>query len=441
MTFYLGFITLLTDPIFRGPVIGSLLMSLATALVGAVVFVRRKSLIGETLSHATFPGVALGVIVAEVVCPDQEGLALLIVLGGALITGLLGQICIEFLLKNRQKADSALCYVLSSFLGVGVVLSSYLQQSHVAWYRKVQLFFYGQAATMTDVHIYIYGALSLGVCLAIIFIYRPLQISCFDTVFGESIGVRSRLISQCIAWLLCIAIVIGIRTVGVVLMTGMLIAPAVAARYLTSRFSTFLHMSAVIGVVSAFVGNYVASEMIMPRSHQGYLPTGPVTVIIASSVAFLSLLFAPKRGSVMKMLRRYRFQRSCVVENLLKAFWRQDQEKVSLEQVYDWGVARRGLVHRTLSKLKREGWVQSPSKHCYHLTEDGRKRAAYIVRLHRLWELYLVEHLGSPLTHIHRSAEEMEHFITPTIENKLTKLLLNPTQDPHNQPIPQKELL
>lgn len=436
-----SFFTLFVDPVFRGPMLGSLLMSISTALVGAIAFVRKKSLVGETLSHATFPGVALGMLVAGILFPERETLSLVGILMGALFSALIGQLCMEKMLKHHQKADVTLCYILSSFLGAGVLLTSFIQQEHVMWYRKIQVFFYGQAATMMDVHIYLYGILSFFVGLVIFLLYRAIQATCFDPIFAESVGIKKGWVSHCCSLLLCLAIVIGIRSVGVVLMTGMLIAPAVAAKCLTQQFSRFLVLSAVIGIVSAFVGNYLATITPLEGTRIYYLPTGPATVLVASLIAFLALLFSPTKGVLVKAVRRRRFQESCILENLLKAFWKREGAEMHLKAILGWKVADRWLLYTTLRKLVREGWIHRTGKGGYMLTEDGRKKAAYIVRLHRLWELYLVEHLGDTLGNIHRSAEEMEHLITPDIEVKLTKLLLNPTQDPHKQPIPIKELL
>ena len=72
-----------------------------------------------------------------------------------------------------------------------------------------------------------------------------------------------------------------------------------------------------------------------------------------------------------------------------------------------------------------------------HLTEKGDRKAAHIVRMHRLWELYLV-HIGVGKEKVHHNAEEMEHIITPQIEAQLLKIMNNPTRDPHNSPIPMR---
>lgn len=435
------FFQLFTDPIFRGPMWGSILMSFSTALVGAITFIRKKSLVGETLAHATFPGVALGMLIGGSLFPDSDLMAFVCILIGAFISSITAQYFVEKLIKKQEKPDVTLCYILASFLGLGVLIASVMQQSYVIWYRKIQIFFYGQAATMTDLHIYIYGALSIFVTLIILVFNRAFKSVCFDAIFSESIGIKRDIVMQLSSVLLALAIVIGIRSVGVVLITGMLIAPAVAAKFLTRKFSRFLALSALIGVVSSVLGNYLATTGSSNEGGHHYLPTGPSAVIIASLIAFISLVIAPEKGLLMKAIRRWNFQKGCILENLLKAFWRREDRSVNFRQIADWKIADSWILHRALKKLLRQGWIKKAEDKRYCLTEDGRKKASYIVRLHRLWELYLAEYLGNDLEHIHHSAEEMEHLITPDIEEKLTKLLLNPKKDPHKQPIPEKEFL
>ena len=435
------FFQLFTDPIFRGPMLGSILMSFSTALVGAITFIRKKSLVGEALAHATFPGVAIGMLIAGFLFSDSDAIAFIFILLGALISSLLAHYFIEKLMKSQEKPDVTLCYILASFLGFGVLIASFMQQSHVMWYRKIQIFFYGQAATMTDLHICIYGALSICVCLATIILSRAFKSVCFDPIFSESIGIKRTLMTQCSSILLSLAIVIGIRSVGVVLITGMLIAPAVAAKFLTRKFSHFLSLAAFVGILSSIFGNYIACMYVSHEGLSHYLPTGPSTVVIASLMAFLSLLLAPEKGLLIKAIRRWRFQKSCILENLLKAFWRREHRGIYFKEIKEWKVADTVILYRALRQLIRQGWIRKTSDKQYTLTEDGRKKASYIVRLHRLWELYLAEHLGNSLEHIHHSAEEMEHLITPDIEEKLTRLLSNPKKDPHKQPIPEKEFL
>ena len=139
-----------TDPVLQAPTIGSMLMCLSSAFVGVIVFLKKRSLLGEALSHATYPGVVLSVLFMATFFPlasDEVAIAILV---GAFLTCFLGLLLIEVLEnKFRVKNDAALCFVLSVFFGVGVLVASRIQFTHALWYKTVQIFLYGQAATMT----------------------------------------------------------------------------------------------------------------------------------------------------------------------------------------------------------------------------------------------------------------------------------------------------
>jgi manganese/zinc/iron transport system permease protein len=417
------------DPVLRAPTLGSMLMCFGASLVGVIAFLRKSSLIGESLSHAAYPGVMLGVMAAGFfgVLDLWEGFASLLVLFFAFLTAILGLFLIDLLQKRKVPTDAALCLVLSSFFGIGVLGASRLQFTHSVLYQQALGYLYGQAATMTDRHIVLYGVLAALVLACVIFFFRELQILSFDRHFAKSMGVSVAKIEGMIFFLMALSVVTGIRSVGVVLMSAMLIAPAAFARQWTHHFSTMLVLAALCGVVSAYLGNVLAS----------HLPTGPMIVLIASIFCLFSLLFAPERGLLSRMFRRAAFRFRCLQENLLKAMWR-GGEPVSLKELSKSKNISSPYLFILLFTLIQAGWVEK-SKEGYFLTPDGLKRGSRIVRLHRLWELYLVDYLGVEEKRVHRNAEEMEHILTPEIEEKLTHLLKDPKVDPHSQPIPPRE--
>lgn len=440
--------TYFTDAVLRAPTIGCMLMCLAAALVGVIIFLRKQSLLGESLSHAAYPGVILGVIVAGVFAVDENsGLSIaLMIMIGAFGTALMGLWVISFLEKRlRIRSDSALCFVLSVFFGVGLTLASHVQLAYSSLYRQVQIYLYGQAATMTDVNIVVYAILCSLIILLVVFLYKELQAMTFDRDFAKSIGVHTRAIDGCVFILIALAVVIGIRSVGVVLMSAMLIAPPAAARQYTDKMSLMLILSGVFGMVSGFLGNYLSVEgsLYMTAAYPGLrlsLPTGPMIVLVASAICLVSLLLAPNRGLLLRLYRIMRFRYQCICENLLKAIWRHGPEKeVTLKQIQKFHTVSTLYLHFILVRLAANGWLETTGKGTYKLTIDGRQWAAQIVRLHRLWEVYLADYLGVGGERVHRNAEEMEHIITPELERELTLLLKDPKLDPHHQPIPPKE--
>lgn len=436
-----------TDPVLRGPVLGSMLMCFAAAFIGVLVFLRKQSLVGEALSHSAYPGVIVGVMSSGLLTFDRgdDSLISLLIIAGAFSSALLGLWCIYGLEKRGKiRSDSALCFILSTFFGIGITLASYLQFSQPGLYRKAQAYLYGQAATMTDMHIAIYGALALVTVITVLSFAKELEAIAFDRDFAESMGISVRLIQGIVFVLTVLAVVVGIRSVGVVLMSAMLIAPAAAARQFTHKLTTMLWLASGFGLLSGYLGVLLSDRWThqLALQYPGarlILPTGPMIVIIASIFCVLSLLFAPERGLILRLFRIAHFRYRCMCENLLKAIWRHGPSAdVTFDQILQYQSVSKPYLWFVLQMLVRNGWLERSGKHVYRLTSDGRQRAAHVVRLHRLWEVYLVDYLGVGAERVHRNAEEMEHILTPELERELTALLKNPQIDPHQQKIPSK---
>jgi manganese/zinc/iron transport system permease protein len=435
-------IEIFSDPITRAPVIGSMLMCLASSLIGVVVFIRRRSLLGEALSHAAYPGVVFSVILASVFFPFSEEIFSVSILVGAFLSSLVGLFVIDWMERRlRVKSDAALCFVLSIFFGVGVLVASRIQITHALWYQKIQIFLYGQTATMTDVHILIYGTLAVLMigCLALLF--RLIEVVHFDREFSEAIGIRARLVDGCVFFLLILAIVIGIRSVGVVLMSGMLIAPAVAARQWSHRLSGIFVIAGALALLSGFGGNFLSLNIPLwfnpSRSKQFLaLPTGPMILLTAVALCLFSLLFAPQ-GVLIRGMRVIRFTFRCRMENILKTFWRHREESLSFSQIAHAHKMPAFVLYVLLMNMRFQGVIKKEGN-LFSLTQEGDGEGAKIIRLHRLWELYLVKDMGQGIDKVHRTAEEMEHFFTPELERELTTLLGDPKRDPHEREIPER---
>jgi len=425
-----------SDPVLRAPTWGCILMCIASSLMGVLIFLRKRSLLAETLSHATYPGAVIGVSVFAFLFSAHEEWTFVAVLGGAFVSSLLGLKAIEWLEgKGKVRTDAALCFVLAVFFGAGVVAASAMQSSFPVWQKQVQMLLFGQAATMTDIHIAIYGCLAFAVALFLFLAFRPLQASLFDRDFAASAGISTRSLDRILFWLLLISLIVGIRSVGVVLMSGMVIAPAVAARQFSDKLQTVFCLAGLFGALSGFFGNYFSVMGSISLSQGGVkmtLPTGPMIVLVGTGFALFSLFFAPKRGLLFRCGRILSFRMRCLQENILKQIWK--KESVLFSDIKE---SSSFFIRYLLFRMGREGWVVRRGER-YELTGDGKQKAASVVRLHRLWELYLAESLGLKAEKVHRTAEEMEHILTPEIEEKLVRLLDNPKHDPHQQPIPEK---
>ena len=413
-----------SDPILRGPTLGCIFMCLAAALVGVVVFLRRQSLLGESLSHAAYPGVVIGIATAGAFGIDdtEEFWLTFLVMGGAFSSALLGLWVIGFLEERlKVKSDAALCFVLSAFFGIGLTLASQVQFSYTMLFRQAQSYLFGQAATMNDTHIKIYAALALAVIVAICLLYKELQLITFDSLYAKSLGVPVEMVKGAVFILVVLAVVIGIRSVGVVLMSAMLITPAAAARQFSNRLYIIFPLAAFFGMLAGFFGNYLSLSLssFMANSQQVNMtvPTGPMIVMVAAFICLLALLFAPQRGMLTRAFRIASFRFNSLRDNVIKTIWRFNHgNAVTLDQIASYQSASPLYLRIILANLCYNGWLRRTESKAYLLTHEGEMWGAKIIRLHRLWEVYLVDYLGMGAERVHHSAEEMEHILTPELK-------------------------
>ena len=333
--------------------------------------------------------------------------------------------------KLKIPTDASLCFILASFFGIGVLVSSFLQQKKPLMASHAQSLLFGQVATLTDEYIYLYGGLTVFVIGFLMIAFRPIRSILFDREFSQSIGISVKGIDRIFFWFLLLSLIVGIRSVGVILMSGMLIAPSIAARQFTNSLKKMFFFACLFGALSGFLGNVISVQAAL-HFHRLHIPTGPLIVLISSLIALFSLCFSPKRGLFFRYSRHRLFQLRCLEENFLKNIWK--KKEVDLKEIgHNSSITSRWI----LSRLIRQGFVIKQGKK-FLLTPDGKSKALTIVRLHRLWELYLTEQLGLHAEKVHKNAEEMEHILTPELEKRLTHLLSNPKRDPHQQPIPER---
>jgi manganese/zinc/iron transport system permease protein len=400
---------LFLDPLLRGPTWGTLLVCAALAAVGVIASVRRRTQVGELISHAAYPGVVLGLLISA---------NLLGAMVGAGLMALLALLALERLSRSSLYPDSALALLLALFFGGGILLASRVQFVQPNAVRQLTSYLFGQAPSMTDSHILLYAILAVGVLTALIVCFKELQLWSFDQTQARLSGLGGRWVELLFTGLLLVSVLASLKAVGVVLASAMLVAPAVAARQLTDQLNRMLVWAALIGALCGWLGLYA--------SLWG-LPSGPLVALMAVLVAMGTLL----RGLLLRHWRRGRFQRQCMADNILKAIWRTHPE--NLQQLQ--GRVGGGLLTLRIAtwRLRRQGWIGADLS----LSDDGAQRATRIVRLHRLWEAYLVNSVGMDVEQVHPSAEEMEHILTPEVEATLVQLLRDPLHDPHNQPIPR----
>ena len=284
-------LALLQDYTFQTVALGSALLGIVSGVLGSFAVLRRQSLLGDGVSHAALPGVVMAFLLTG--SKNTEVLLL-----GALFTGLMATFLIVNITRfSRIRFDSALALVMSVFFGLGMVLLTYAQKVPNANQAGLKRFIYGQASTLLERDV-ILMAVCGGILLAVVILFwKEFKLFSFDPEYAETMGFQTGRLNLLLSFLIVLAIIIGLQTVGVVLMSAMLIAPAVAARQWSNRLWVMVTLASAFGALSGILGTLLSSAV--PG-----LPTGPVIVVCITVIAVFSLLFAPGRGILHRMYRR-----------------------------------------------------------------------------------------------------------------------------------------
>ena len=273
--------------------LGAALLGTVSGALGAYAVLRRQSLLGDAISHAALPGIAIAFLLTGSKTP------LTLVLGAA-IAGWLGTLLILSIVKlTRIKYDSALGIILSTFFGFGLVLHTLIQRTGNANQAGLDTFLFGQAATILKSDVLTIGILG-GIAIVIMLVFwKELKLLVFDEDFAASLGYPIRALDILLTSLLVIAIVLGLQAVGAVLMSAMLVAPAVAARQWTNKLSVMMLLAACFGALAGVSGTIISSSA-------SRIPTGPTIVLCATVMVGVSIAFAPNRGLVWDWFRHQR---------------------------------------------------------------------------------------------------------------------------------------
>ena len=263
--------------------LGTALLGLASGIAGTFAVLRKESLIGDGLSHAALPGVVIAFLLTGI--KDIE-----VLITGAALSSITAAWLITITVENSKiKFDGALATILSAFFGLGMVLLTYLQSLNNAGQAGLSKFIFGQAATILARDVYITSAAALIIIVLTALFWKELKLISFDVEYAKTLQIPVTFTLILYRSLLIMTIIIGIQSVGAILISSLLIAPAVGARQWTNKLGTMCILAGFFGMVSA-IGGTIWSTSVQK------LPTGPAIIVILSVIVLLSLIFAPNRG-------------------------------------------------------------------------------------------------------------------------------------------------
>lgn len=258
----------------------SILVGIICGIIGSFIVMRGMALMGDAISHAVLPGVAISYMVG------------INYFYGAVLFGILTALGIGFVSQNsRVKADSSIGIVFSAFFALGIILIAKAQTA-----TDLTQILFGNILFVRTSDMTITIIVAIIIVLSVIVFYKELLVSTFDETMAAAYGLPTKWIHYGIMILLTLATVASLQTVGVVLVVAMLITPASTAYLLTNRFSVMLILSALFGAISSVIGLYLSFER--------NLSSGASIVLIATILFIIAFLFAPKQGIIIKKLKQ-----------------------------------------------------------------------------------------------------------------------------------------
>ena len=268
--------------IFYKILIGTTLVGITAGIVGCFTLLNKQSLLGDTIAHATLPGLA-GMFLIIL----QKSYCMLLL--GAGITGLTGAIAVDYITKTTQlKKDTALGIVLSTFFGIGIIFLTMIQKLPIGNQAGIDKFLFGQAATILNEDLIIITILSCIIIATVYFYFKELTIIIFDQQYAQAIGLPVNLIQNIFLVIIVATVLVGLQTVGLILMSSFLIAPAAAARQWTDHLATTILLSIFFSLIATTTGTIISYQY-------AHIPTGPAIVVIATSITFLSIMIRSYR--------------------------------------------------------------------------------------------------------------------------------------------------
>lgn len=236
----------------------AILVGVVCGVVGCLIILRGLSLMGDAMSHAVLPGVALSFLM---------NIPMFI---GAMVTGMLSSIMIGYISEaSKTKKDAAIGITFTTFLALGIVLISVIHSATDLYH-----ILFGNILAITQSAFHTTLAVSIVVLALILILYRPLKMSTFDPIFSRMSGLNTTMIHYFVMLLLALVIVASVQAVGVILVVALLITPASTAFLFTKKLSTMMIVSSIFSVISSTLGIYMSFKL--------NLPSGAVIVLISA---------------------------------------------------------------------------------------------------------------------------------------------------------------
>lgn len=356
--------------------LGGAILGMVSGVLGSFAVLRQESLMGDALSHAALPGVAIAFLLF--------GRDLGVLLIGAGIAGWIGVLFINAVTDTtRIKQDTAMAMALSALFALGIALLSYIQGRGDAAQAGLDTFIFGQAAAIGRDDVVLISIVTLISFVVLALFWKEFKLVTFNREFAAANGFQVRFLENLLSLLIVVAIVLGLQLAGVILMVGILIAPGVAARQWTHKLEQMVVLAGVFGAFSGATGAIISAIDVG-------LPTGPLIIVVASIVVVISLFFAPERGLIWQWFTQGEDRRRFAATYILRDLYSHAQQHDNMSEAMQEAtlIRVRGEVAKVgIHELEGNGYI-TKNNGAWYLTEKGIESAKADARNQALWQLY-----------------------------------------------------
>lgn len=410
------------------------------AVLGCYLVLRRMSLLGDAISHAILPGIALGFLLTHRL--GGPGVFL-----GAMALGVLAAVFTQILSDfGKVPADASLGAVFTALFAVGVILITNaaadvdldpgcvlyglidfapfytLEVPGIGWEVPRAMGMLLPAGLLTAAFVTLF--------------WKELKISSFDPLLASAFGINATFVHYLLMAMVAGVTVASFEAVGAILVVAMLIVPAATGHLLSERLGGMIAWAIFLAVLSAFLG-YIGA-VVTDSNVAGMM------AVVAGIMFALAVIFAPRHGVLVKGMQNLALSLRIAGEDVLAMLYRAEEKKGKCPTLQDCrrrakGVGGWFVGSWALVRLRRQNLLVKTPDGLARLTEKGRTLAHSLVRSHRLWESFLDHHFQLPADHLHEPAERLEHFIGPELQEELSADLQRPRYDPHGRQIPDPD--
>ncbi len=420
----------------------AIMCAVACALLGNFLVLRRMSMLGDAITHAVLPGLAIAFFISD----SRSSMPMFV---GAVLVGMLTAFFTEWIRRiGRVDEGASMGVVFTSLFAAGLVMIVQAAD-HVdldagcVLYGAIEMTPLDRVNVMGQEIPRAFVVLSIVALINLLFVtlfFKELKLTSFDPALATTSGFNASLMHYSLMVLVAVTAVASFESVGSVLVVAMLIVPPATAYMLTDRLVLMIALSVIVAIAAAILGHISALAVPNWFGYQSTTTAGMMAVA-AGGLLLVATLLSPRHGILVKFVRQQLLSLRILSDDVVAVLYRigeqQEQPTSNLLDLRELLFCGHFSLRSVLAWLDRRGDVTRAGD-LITLTPQGMDRAQNLVRSHRLWEQYLQDQAGVDASRVHPQAEILEHFTDEKLRRRLDTETDAPQVDPHGRPIPDE---